>query len=107
MTQQCGLSDPLLAQFIEGAKVGRPTLRVALWLHWIVLKGCDLGQVLLVEQSQPLLLQEDVLAVESHPFSFDPIVFVVPSSIFSSLERLEELIFMLLWGLDIGDGLML
>jgi len=45
-------------------------LRVTVRLHWIVLKGYDLGQELLVEQSHPLLLLEDVLTVESHLFSF-------------------------------------
>ena len=71
VTQQPSLSDSLLDQFVEGAEVRRPAiLRVALQLHWIVLKGFDLGQKLLVEQYQPLLLLEDALAIESHQLSF-------------------------------------
>ena len=66
-------------------------------MHWIVLKGCDLGQELLVEQSQPLLLLEVVLTVESHPFSFAVwlrLLFIY--LLFHPVEFLEELIFMLL-----------
>jgi len=69
---------------------------VALRLHWIVLKGFDLGQELFVEQSQPLLLLEDVLAVESHPFSFMVrlrLLFLY--LLFHLIEHLKELIFAL------------
>ena len=49
----------------------------------------------MVEQSQSLLLLEDVLVVESHPFSFTvhlqflcyPIASVVPSSAFSICRK--------------------
>ena len=66
MTQHSDLSDPLLNQFVEGVRL-RDLLMVALRLHQIVLKGCELGQKLLVEQSQSLLILKDVLAVESYP----------------------------------------
>ena len=70
VTQQSSLSDPLLDHFVKGAVVRKPAVfRVTLRLHWIVLKGSDLGQELLVEQSHPLLLLEDVLVVEGHPFT--------------------------------------
>jgi len=71
VTQQFGLSESLMDQFVEDVEVGRcVVLWVALQLHWIVLKGYSLGQELLVEQSQPLLLLEDILPIESHLFSF-------------------------------------
>ena len=71
VSQKSGPSDPLLDQFIEGAEVGRPVvLKIAFRLYWIILKGCGLDQALLVRQSQPLLLLEDVLIVKSHSFSF-------------------------------------
>jgi len=95
-TQRSGLSNPLLDQFVEDAEVGRHAiLRVALRLHLIVLRGCDLGQELLVEQSQPLLLLEDVLVVESHPFSFEVRLYLVfLHLLFHLVEYLEELIFL-------------
>ena len=38
--QQSGLPDPLLDQFIESEKVGRPTvLKVGFRLHWVVLEA--------------------------------------------------------------------
>ena len=69
--QLSSLSDLLLDQFIEDDEVKKPTvLRVTLWLHWIILKGYNLGKEMLVVHSQPLLLLEDVLAVEGYPFPF-------------------------------------
>ena len=69
--QQSVLPYPLLDQFVENAEVGRPAIvRVTLYLHSVVLEGCDLGQELLVEQPQLLLLLEDVLVIESHLFAF-------------------------------------
>ena len=109
MTQQCRLSNLLLDQFIQSAEVGKPVvLRVALRLHWIVLRGCDLGEEFLVEQSQPLLLLEDVLAVESHPLSFTvQLRLFFLHLIFHLMECMEKLIFVLLWGLDACNGFLL
>jgi len=71
MIQQSGLPDPLLDQFVQSSKIGRPAvLIVALRLHWVVLEGCDLSQELLVDQSQFLLLLENVLAIGSQLFPF-------------------------------------
>jgi len=65
-----GLVDTLLDQFIKSAEVrSLAVLGVTLRLRWITLKGCDMGQELLVEQLQLLLLSEDVLTIMSHLFS--------------------------------------
>jgi len=98
-----------LDQFIESAEVRRPTvLRVALWLNWIILKGFDLGQELLVEKSQPLLFLEDVLSIESHPISFTVrLLLLFFHLLFHLVEHLEELIFVLLWGLNASNRLLL
>ena len=78
-------------------EVGRlALLRVILWLCWIILKGCDLVEELLVEQSQALFLLEDVLKDESHPFSFAVQLHFVLHLLFHLVERLEELILALL-----------
>ena len=51
----------------QGSGARRPVvIGVALCLHWVVLEGGDLGQELLVKQSQLLLLLKDVFAVESY-----------------------------------------
>ena len=65
--RQLSLHNPLLDQLVEGIKIEKlVALRVALILYWVVLKDCDSCLELLIEQSQQLLLPEDLLAVENH-----------------------------------------
>jgi len=63
-----------------------------------------LGQELLVEQSQPLLLLEDVLTVESLPFSSAVRLLLFLYLLFHLVECMEELIFALLRELVTGMG---
>ena len=84
------LHDPLLDQLIED-KIGRSVvLELTPSLCWIVLEGCDLGLELLVEQSQLLLLSEDILAIEGYLLPHDRIAHFVPSFALSSRRAFER-----------------
>jgi len=64
---------------------GFVALVVVLYLCRIVLESCDLDLELLIELSQLLLLQEDILVVESHLLS--PEIRLCRCSFICSLSR--------------------
>ena len=74
---------------------------------WVILEGSNLSQELLIDLSQLFLLLENVLVIENHLFPFAVWLHLLLLHLLSHLmEHLKELIFLLLWGLDAGDGLL-
>ena len=81
----------------EGKETGRHVIRRTPNLCWIVLEGWDLGLKLLVEQSQLLLLPEDILVIEGHLLPHAIGLLLLFLHLLSHLiEHLKELVFALL-----------
>jgi len=99
------LHDPLLDQLIEGKEIRRHVvLELARNLYWIVLEGCDFGLELLVEQSQLLLLLEDIFVIEGHLLPLAIGLLMLFLNLLSHLvEHLKELVFTLMRWLDTCD----